>query len=259
MVLVKGGSFLMRVHTELSAPEGGCYSYPERQGHPDRMLKIKSFFMDRCEVTNSQYQRFLTETHYRPKVMKNFLKYWTKPKGKDSQPWLWQIPEGKENHPVIYVDLDDARFYARWAKKRLATEEEWQYTAQGKDKRKWPWGDEYDKARCNGIDGTKVEKNDIEGSFGRTTPVDAYPEGASPFGCLDMSGNVWEWTESERDDGHTRYAILRGGCHFRAGGSKWYVSGGAQPCDRHLKMLLLYPGLDRCSTVGFRCVKDLEQ
>ncbi len=259
MVLVKGGSFIMKVHMELSAPEGGCYSYPERQGHPDRMLKIKSFFMDRYEVTNSQYQKFLIETHYRPKVMKNFLKHWIKPEGKESQPYLWQIPEGKENHPIVYVDLNDARFYARWAKKRLATEEEWQYAAQGKDRRKWPWGDEYDKTRCNGIDGTKGKKDDIEGSFGKTTPVDAYPDGASPFGCLDMSGNVWEWTESERDDGHTRYAILRGGCHFRAGGSHWYVSGGAQPCDRHLKMLLLYPGLDRCSTVGFRCVKDLEQ
>jgi len=259
MVLVKGGSFLMRVHMELSAPQGGCYSYPERQGHPDRMLKMKSFFMDRCEVTNSQYQKFLMETHYRPRVMKNFLKHWIKPEGEDSEPYLWQIPEGKENHPVVYVDLNDARFYARWAKKRLATEEEWQYAAQGNDGRKWPWGDEYDETRCNGIDGTRGRKNDIEGSFGQTTPVDAYPKGASPFGCLDMSGNVWEWTESERDDGHTRYAILRGGCHFRAGGSRWYVSGGAQPCDRHVKMLLLYPGLDRCSTIGFRCVKDLEE
>jgi len=257
MVLVEGGDFLMRVHTELSAPEGGCYSYPERQGHPDRMLKMKSFFMDKYEVTNSQYQRFLIETHYKPKVMKNFLKHWKKPEGKDSEPYLWQIPEGKENHPVVYVDLNDARFYARWAKKRLPTEEEWQYAAQGNDGRKWPWGDEYDETRCNGIDGTKGRKNDIEGSFGQTTPVDAYPKGASPFGCLDMSGNVWEWTESERNDGHTRYAILRSGCHFRAGGSLWYVSGGAQPCDRHVKMLLLYPGLDRCSTIGFRCVKDI--
>ncbi len=261
MVLVEGGSFIMRVRMELSAPEGGCYSYPGRggYGHPNRKLKMKSFFMDRCEVTNTQYQRFLIETHYKPKVMKNFLKHWIKPKGKDSQPYLWQIPKGKENYPVVYVDLNDTRFYARWAKRRLPTEEEWQYAAQGRDGRKWPWGDEYDKTCCNGIDGTKGRGDDIEGSFGSTTLVDAYPDGASPFGCLDMSGNVWEWTESERDDGHTRYAILRGGCHFRAGGSRWYVSGGAQPCDRHVKMLLLYPGLDRCSTIGFRCIKDLEE
>ncbi len=258
MVLVEGGSFLMQVHMELSAPEGGCYGYPERLGHPDRKLEMKSFFLDRCEVTNSQYHEFLAKTHYRPTVIKNFLKHWIKPKEGDSQPWSWQVPKGKENHPVLHVDLDDARTYARWARKRLPTEEEWQYAAQGKDGRKWPWGNEYNAAYCNGIDGTKGRKDDREGGFGKTTPVDAYPSGASPFGCLDMSGNAWEWTESERNDGHTRYAILRGGCYFRAGGSLWYVSGGAQPCDRHVKMLLLYPGLDRCSTVGFRCLKDIK-
>ena len=248
----------MQVHMELSAPEGGCYSHPERLGHPDRKLEMKSFFLDRCEVTNSQYHEFLAKTHYRPTVIKNFLKHWIKPKEGDSQPWSWQVPKGKENHPVLHVDLDDARTYARWARKRLPTEEEWQYAAQGKDGRKWPWGNEYNAAYCNGIDGTKGRKDDREGGFGKTTPVDAYPSGASPFGCLDMSGNAWEWTESERNDGHTRYAILRGGCYFRAGGSLWYVSGGAQPCDRHVKMLLLYPGLDRCSTVGFRCLKDIK-
>lgn len=261
MILVEGESFLMRVHMELTAPIGGCYSYPTRQVHPDRLVNIKSFFMDKTEVTNLEYKEFLDDTRYRPSVIKNFLKYWTKPEGKDSEPWLWQIPKGKENHPVVYVDLNDARCYARWARKRLPTEEEWQYAAQGRDERNWPWGNEYDPNRCNGIDGTQrgETKNDIKGSFGETTPVDAYPAGASPSGCLDMCGNVWEWTESERDDGHTRYAILRGGCYFRAGGSLWYVCGGAQPCDRHAKMLLLHPGLDRCSTIGFRCVKDIEE
>ena len=73
-----------------------------------------------------------------------------------------------------------------------------------------------------------------------------------------MSGNVWEWTESQRDDGHTRFAILRGGSYFQAAGSIWYTDGGPQPCDHHAKFLLLWPGLDRCATIGFRCVVDVE-
>ncbi len=86
--------------------------------------------------------------------------------------------------------------------------------------------------------------------------MDAFPAGASPYGVLDLAGNVWELTESERDDGHTRYVILRGGSHLAIDGSFWYVASGAQPCDVHEKMLLCGPKMDRCANVGFRCVTD---
>lgn len=65
---------------------------------------------------------------------------------------------------------------------------------------------------------------------------------------------VFEWTESERDDGHTRFVLLRGGCRHQAKGSIWYFPGGPQPVDSHVKFILLDGGLDRCSTIGFRCV-----
>jgi formylglycine-generating enzyme required for sulfatase activity len=167
--------------------------------------------------------------------MTHFLQHWI-----DGRP-----PAGKEDHPVVYVDLDDARAYATWAGKRLPTEEQWQYAAQGPDGLKYPWGQDMRPGLCNGGEG------------GDTTGVHEYPGGQSPFGCLDMCGNTWEWTESERDDGRTRFCIIRGGSYYRAVGSQWYMDGGPRSNDFAAKFVLMWPGLDRCATIGFRCILEL--
>jgi formylglycine-generating enzyme required for sulfatase activity len=191
--------------------------------------------MDETLVTNAQFDRFLLASGYRPRHGKNFLKHW---RGR-------QLLPGQEDHPVVYVDLEDARAFARWAGKRLPTEEEWQYAAQGTDGRRYPWGDALEQGRCNG------------GETKTTTAVKAFPRGRSPFGCYDLCGNVWQWTESERCDGRTRFCIIRGGAFYSAKGSGWYVDGGPHPANFATKFLLTWPGLDRCSTIGFRCVADL--
>ncbi|HQN01452.1 MAG TPA: SUMF1/EgtB/PvdO family nonheme iron enzyme, partial [Candidatus Hydrogenedentes bacterium] len=115
--------------------------------------------------------------------------------------------------------------------------------AQGDDGLLWPWGNDFDPAKC-------------ASAASGPLPVRSLPEGRGPNGLYHTCGNVWEWTESEYDDGHTRFCIIRGGSWYRPSGSGWYVPGGPQPLNTHTKFLLLWPGLNRCATIGFRCVKD---
>ncbi len=229
--------------------ECGCYPDPgtdeEEQacflrGYPhDELLKhdyeveTAAFFMDEAQVTNHEFQRFLEETGYKPAHETNFLKHW--PDG--------VMPPAIADLPVVYVDLDDARAYAAWAGKRLPTEPEWQRAAQGDDQRLWPWGDTFKPEYCTPPGNGPM-------------PARSLPEGRSPHGCYHMAGNVWEWTESERNDGITRFCIIRGGSWYSVEGSGWYVTGGPQPLNTHTKFLLMWPGLDRCATIGFRCVLD---
>jgi formylglycine-generating enzyme required for sulfatase activity len=156
-------------------------------------------------------------------------------------------PSELEDHPVVHVDLEDARAYARWAGKRLPTEDEWQYAAEGPDHLRYPWGEQLRADTCN------------DGRTRGTTAVKQFPAGRSAFGCYDLCGNIWHWTESERTDGRTRFCILKGGSWFKAPGSVWYADGGPLPCQFAAKFLLSWPGLDRCSTIGFRCVVDLSE
>jgi formylglycine-generating enzyme required for sulfatase activity len=221
-----------------SVPPAGHHfadSYTFQVQRFSRQLTFPRFALDETPVTNAQYARFLQAAGYRPRHQENFLKHW-----RDGRP-----PSGIEDHPVVYVDLDDARAYADWAGKRLPSEEEWQYAAQGTDGRTWPWGEQLEPGRCN------------RGETGGTTPVKAFPGGRSPFGCYALCGNVWHWTESRRSDGRTRFCIIRGGAFYEARGSNWYADGGPRPANFAAKFLLLWPGLDRCGTIGFRCAATL--
>ncbi len=246
MVAVPGGG--VRLSTTFRVRECGFYEpthphfetrFPALHGTLTftREVELRPFALDVMPVTNAEFARFLAASGWQPADPAHFLRHWVR----------GAPPPGREQHPVVYVDLEDARAYAAWAGKRLPTEEEWQWAAQGPDGRRYPWGQEPPGPdRCN------------DGRTGTTTPVDAFPAGRSPLGCLDLCGNVWEWTESERSDGRTRFAILRGGSFYRRGGSPWYFDEGPQPVDFAAKALLWGPRLDRCANVGFRCAVDLE-
>ena len=85
--------------------------------------------------------------------------------------------------------------------------------------------------------------------------VDAHPRGASPFGAMDMMGNIWHWTDEYHDE-HTRAAVLRGGSYYRPAKGWWYFPRNTK-LDQHGKYLLMAPSRDRSGTIGFRCVLDM--
>lgn len=172
---------------------------------------LEEFWIDKNPVTNAEYKRFLDANPDHPVPFSNeeeALHYnWDKERRK--------YPEGMENHPVVLVNLYDVRSYAKWAGKRLASEQEWEKAARGVDGRTYPWGRIWQMSACNtsefGVNGT--------------TPVGKFsPAGDSPYGCVDMSGNVWEWTASEYGESTI---VVRGGswrnshldvwCTMRAG------------------------------------------
>jgi gamma-glutamyl hercynylcysteine S-oxide synthase len=232
MVEIPAGPFVFKT---AGNPDDANPVIPYPDSLKERVIPMPRLFMDRCPVTNAQFAAFIKAAGYSPKDPSNYLKHWA-----DGKP-----PAGQENHPVVWIDLDDARAYARWAGKRLPTEAEWQYAAQGRDGRAFPWGPKMEAGRCND-------------KLNQTTPVDAFPKGASPFGVLDMVGNVWQIIGDVYDNGAYTYALIRGGSHYAPEKSEWYVKSGPLAVDRVQILLLIAPGLDRNSTVGFRCVKDAQ-
>jgi formylglycine-generating enzyme required for sulfatase activity len=262
MIKIPGGQYQFAVGgTEIEgATEPGVdVQYPwESQPsytHTHQMI-INAFYLDKTEVTNFQYQCFMDATGYRPADRHNFLKDWN-----------WSIPahphyqEGWDNKPVTWVSVEDARAYACWAGRRLPNEWEWQYAAQGTDGRSYPWGNTFSAANVPAV----------YTSPDTVPPADvtAHPSGASPFGVLDMVGNVWQWTNTFSDE-HTRAAVVRGGTPYQP-----QVGSITQPplppifidfyfpstttayqLGHHNKYLLMSPSLDRSAEIGFRTAAD---
>jgi formylglycine-generating enzyme required for sulfatase activity len=206
--------------------------------HHRFIVDIPKFYIDKYPVTNREFKKFIKAAHYKPVDKINFLKDWKK----------GTYPAGWGDKPVTWVDIEDARAYAKWAGKRLPHEWEWQYAAQGTDGRSYPWGSDWAAAN--------VPLADTGHELRGPDSVSAHPQGKSPFGVEDMVGNVWQWTD-EYVDAHTRCAILRGGSYYHPQGSYWYFPQAYKLCE-HGKYLLMSPGQNRSGTLGFRCVKDAD-
>jgi len=227
MVLVPGALFSFNV-----TGNDDFIPYPEVN---DKIVRIDSFLIDKYPVTNSQYYQFLISSGYRPSDTSRYLRHW--------QSGMYK--QGQDKYPVVYVSYEDVMAYVLWAEKRLPTQAEWQLAAQGLDGRKWPWGNEFHGTNCNN-------------SFERATPVDAFLKGQSPYGALDMVGNVWQMTNDMYFNGTNYFTVIRGGSYYKPESSGWYLQGGPQSLDKTQILLMVSPGFDRSPTVGFRCVKDID-
>ncbi len=258
MIKIPAADYVFRVNgieIEGGNDEGVDFQYPwessARRYHEHKM-HIAAFWIDKDPVTNAEYRRFLDATHYHPDDDHNFLKDWVH----------GTYPQGWGNKPVTWVSLEDARAYAKWAGKRLPHEWEWQYAAQGTDGRMYPWGNALPSSpgacgpSCGHATRAFMPAADTGRDEAPSSDVDAHPAGASPFGVMDMVGNVWQWTD-EYVDQHTRAAVLRGGSHYRPQGSRWYFPQ-AYELSQHGKYLLMAPSLDRSASIGFRCVVDAQ-
>ncbi len=201
---------------------------------PEFINRTNAYLIDRYEVTNSNYKRFVDATNYPPSL------FWG---GKE-------IPEGIENHPVTFVNWYDASVYCKWKGKRLPTEAEWEKAARGEMGLTFPWGDEFDPSKANS------PQSKSKG----TKPVGSYELGKSPYGLYDMVGNVWEWTSNwymPHPGNHItnpEYGkinrLIKGGSWFDC---LAYGCGISAPTFNRGAVV----PTTKNNSIGFRCVKDL--
>lgn len=186
---------------------------------PQRKVEVDAFYIDRCEVTNEEYKRAFPH---------------------------FAFDKNKDQCPVTGVSFKEASDYAQIVGKRLPTETEWEKAARGEDAREYPWGPEFNKDYCN-FDGSRTEA---------PIRVGQLKLGVSPYGCMDMAGNAYEWTSSwyQAYPGNTEvtaeygqiFRVLRGGSYMT---DRFH----ARCARRH------YDRMDaKRADYGFRCAKDIE-
>jgi len=205
---------------------------------PRHQVQVAAFWIDRTEVTHKAYREFVAATGRDTPVDPKFADFYSWTDG--------EFPPGLANHPVVYVDWYDADAYCRWRGARLPTEAEWEKAARGTDGRTYPWGEGFDETACN------VR----ETAVGWSTPVGTMDGDRSPYGVMDMCGNVSEWTQSwyqaypgstlERAAFGEKYKVVRGG--------SWLLR--AEPFARVTHRTLSFKPTKRHRGIGFRCAMD---
>lgn len=251
MVVIPSGLFLQ------GSPEGAG----NRDEQPQRAVYLPTFAIDRFPVTNREFAAFAEDGGYQRRELwdpDGWL--WAHWGGHRGPFWWWGDPEGGPapipagpdfpDHPVVGITWFEAEAYARWARKRLPTEAEWEKAARGTDERQFPWGQTFDPAMAN----TR------EGGSGTLEPVGSRPRGASPYGVLDLAGNCFEWCADWYEP--NAYQLLpahapvlhethRKGRKVCRGGAFDYPSEGARCAHR------AYYQPKWAAVIGFRCAISL--
>jgi len=236
MILIPEGEFLM----------GTSQKEVYREELPLHKVYLQDYFIDKYEVTVKEYTDFLN----REKEPGYFININDKRSLIEFADNLYRVKKGYEDYPVTGVTWYGADAYARWVKKRLPTEAEWEKAARGTEGRIFPWGMEWDPLKC---------ANSCPGGSKMLMPVGSFPNGASPYGVMDMAGNVWEWCA---DWFYRDYYLMssqvnppvpsKGIYKVIKGGSWFYTYPDNFRCARRAGKDL------KCKlfNIGFRCARD---
>ncbi len=224
---VPAGDFLMGSN---NAIDSQAYS----DELPQHTVYLDAFWIDRSEVTNAQYAQCVGAGQCTPPA-----------KTRSSSRSSYYGEAQYASYPVIYVDWNQAQAYCAWAGRRLPSEAEWEKAARGTDGRIYPWGNAApDQSRLN-----------YNQNIGDTTAVGSYPSGASPYGALDMAGNVWEWVNDWYSNSYYQNSPARNPAGPDAGTAR-VLRGGAWDRDgRHVRSASRYANFPQYSYnyLGFRC------
>jgi len=231
MIFIPEGWFVM------GANKTGANYYPQHKVYLD------SLYIDEYPVSNFMYGEFIKQTGYEPEG-----------------DWESYFHEDNRDHPVINVSWNDALAYANWAGKKLPTEAQWEKSARGTDGRKYPWGNKWDENLCNtrNLNDKEILKKMLPISCNRgTLPHGMFPSGKSPYGLMDMAGQVMEWCLDWYDTNYYNYSQShnpQGPCsgHDRVmRGGSWFTSNPELCASYHRDN---FPPYDIHWFFGFRCV-----
>ena len=249
MVYIPAGDFIM----------GNNSSDVDKNEKPEHTVYLDAYWIDKYEVTNSQFLQFIDETGYITDAERAGCSYvwrsgnwpcingasWRNPTGPGSD--VKSIPD----HPVLHISWNDADAYCSWVGRDLPTEAQWEKAVRGEKGYLYPWGNETPTAQLANFDG----------NVGASTAVGSYPSGASPYAAMDLAGNVWEWVKdyygqsyyysksswnNPQGPASGQYRILRGG--------SWLYNESYMRSTMRLSIFPDYAGNNN----GFRCAMNEE-
>jgi len=236
MIYIPAGSFLMG-----NSGIGRDAEFNISIELPQHSVTLSGYYIGKYSVTRGEYAKFINAGGYSTQSYWSTAGWSWKVSNGTTKPYYWTANQDwgtgtftqTDSHPVVGVSYYECEAYCKWAGGRLPTEAEWEKAARwtGSHANVYPWGDTWDKEKCN----IYYDSNPAGGGYGKyqTSPVGSYPSGASPYGCQDMAGNVWEWCtdwcksypgSSSPFDYTNSYRVLRGGCWYYYGNFNYYNS-----------------------------------